>query len=204
MQPHNRNILIAVIAVVLLFCCCVTVFVVGIPIYTLRNLDNREAATTEVGEPVVVEEAPTVTPIPFSTERPLAATSAPAPTRATSSPTSAAVDAEAEFAQVGEDMPPRDLRELALRLKPHVGDIPAVVNAVSPVYKVGDTAEFWVSNNDTMEHRKITATLAYITDHVYVWVEDGVKLSLADLKKSADRFEGQTYPTDRAFFGSER
>jgi hypothetical protein len=68
---------------------------------------------------------------------------------------------------------------------------------------VGDKARFWVSNNDTQEHRQITAELRHITPHLYLWVEEGVKLNQADLERSARRFEEKTYPTNREFFGSE-
>jgi immune inhibitor A len=201
MKAQNRTIIIAVIAVVLLLCCCITAFGLAVPIYSILHRADLVPQTTGTEVAPIVTRA--ITPIPSSTARPLAGTSSPVPTRSAGSQTSAADDSEAEFAQVGEDMPPRDLRELALRLKPNVGDIPEVVNAVPPTFKVGDTTEFWVSNTDTMEHRKIVAKLVYVTDHVYVWEEDGVNLSLSDLKKSADRFENKTYPTDRAFFGSE-
>ena len=201
MQTHNRNILIAVIAVVLLLCCCVTACGLVIPIYSIFNRPNLGTQTpVEQPTPAVTWA---VTPIPPSAEPSPAETSASVPTRAAGSQATSRNEVEAEFAQVGVDMPARDLRELALRLKPDTSNIPEVVNAVPPAYKVGDTAEFWVSNNDTMEHRKITAKLVYLTDHVYAWVEDGVNLDLSDLKESADRFEGKTYPTNREFFGSE-
>ena len=100
-------------------------------------------------------------------------------------------------------MPAADARDLALRLNPSIGDIPIVVNATPPVYKVGDTAPFWVSNSDTEEHNQVTAELRYVTDHVAMWVEKGVKMNQKDLEASADRFEQKTYPTNREFFGSE-
>jgi immune inhibitor A len=190
MQTRNRNILIAVIVAALLLCCCATACSLVFPIFAVFNRSDTQPVTvTHETSPAVEEATPIVTPIAL-------------PTRVSTGSTSNG-DTEAEFARVGVDMPPRDLRALALRLKPLAGDIPVVVNAVPPVYKVGDIAEFWVSNNDTMEHRKITAKLEYLTDHVYVWVEDGVDLSLSDLKKSADRFERDTYPTNREFFGTE-
>jgi immune inhibitor A len=206
MQAHNRNIIIAVIAAALLLCCCVTACSLAFPIYSVFN----RAVVPQLATVQPVPATPhglgaTVPPLPLDKATPAVtrpATPIPSLTR-TSSGAALASDAAAKFAQVMVDMPPRDLRELALRLKPNVGDIPVVVNAVPPVYKVGDSAEFWVSNNDTMEHRKITAKLKYVTDHVYMWVEDGVNLSLSDLKKSADRFENDTYPTNREFFGSE-
>jgi immune inhibitor A len=101
------------------------------------------------------------------------------------------------------DMPERDLRQLALRLKPQIGEIPVVVNGTAPTYQVGDTISFWTENSDTQEHHHISATLRYVTPHVYVWVEKGVNLDDNALAASAERFETKTYPTDREFFGSE-
>ena len=99
--------------------------------------------------------------------------------------------------------PARDLRSLAMRLTPGSGDIPIVANSTPPTYKVGDKARFWVQNEDTQEHRQITATLKVETPHVYMWVEDGVNLDQAALEQSANVFENKTYPTDRQYFGSE-
>jgi hypothetical protein len=101
------------------------------------------------------------------------------------------------------EIPPRDLRQLALALRPGVTEIPEVVNATPPSHEVGDTAEFWVSNSDTQEHFKVTAELRHITPHVYMWVQQGLRLDQRDLEASAERFETKTYPTNREFFGSE-
>jgi len=100
-------------------------------------------------------------------------------------------------------IPPRDERALAERLQRAGAIAPQVVNATPPSYKVGDQIRFWIENSDTQAHRQITATLKYVTPHVYIWVEQGVNLNQAALEQSADLFETQTYPTDRAFFGSE-
>ncbi|MFQ5814031.1 MAG: hypothetical protein ACE5I2_12725, partial [Anaerolineae bacterium] len=48
-----------------------------------------------------------------------------------------------------------------------------------------------------------TATLSYLTPHLYLWVEEGTSFDQEALKRSADRFESQIYPTNRQFFGSE-
>jgi immune inhibitor A len=190
MQAHNRNIIIIVIGVALLLCCCITTCSLAFPIYSILNRPGLQPLTVTHETALPVEKATrATTPLPASTR--------------TQSGSVPAGDAEARFAQAEADIPPRDQRTLAMRLRPGIDEVPVVVNAVSPTYKVGDTTEFWVSNNETMEHRKITARLVYITDHIYMWVEDGVDLSLADIKKSADRFESKTYPTDREFFGSE-
>ncbi|TET49863.1 MAG: hypothetical protein E3J64_08985, partial [Anaerolineales bacterium] len=45
--------------------------------------------------------------------------------------------------------------------------------------------------------------LEYKTEHVYMWAEEGLGLDRNALKAAADLFEEQTYPTNRAFFGSE-
>ncbi|MCB0153806.1 MAG: immune inhibitor A, partial [Anaerolineae bacterium] len=50
---------------------------------------------------------------------------------------------------------------------------------------------------------QVEASLAYITDHSYWWVQDDFDVNEEALQRSAERFENQTYPTNRAFFGSE-
>ena len=81
-------------------------------------------------------------------------------------------------------------------------DIPATV-PFPGIFKVGDNQDFWVSNTDTNENRQVSATLGYVTDHAYFWVEDGVNYSDSDLASLAKEFNDKIYPTDREFFGSE-
>ena len=81
--------------------------------------------------------------------------------------------------------------------------IPIVVNATPPVYDLGDQERFWVGNTDTSEQLQITATLRAVTPHLTMWVEEGYAVSQTALERSAQRFEEQTYPTNRARFGSE-
>jgi immune inhibitor A len=100
-------------------------------------------------------------------------------------------------------IPERDLLALATRLKKPAEPIPAVVNPTPPTYNLGDKAIFWVTDNDSLEHFQATAVLRYITPHVYMWVQEGYQVDEEALRRSAERFENQTYPTNRAFFGSE-
>jgi hypothetical protein len=100
-------------------------------------------------------------------------------------------------------LPTRDLRDLAMRLRPEVGDIPSVVNPEPPQFEEGDVHTFWVGNVDTEEHYQIEAVLRVKLPHIYMWVEQGAWADQADLERSAQRFEEKTYSTDRAFFGSE-
>ena len=155
-----------------------------------------QAGTPSGATPTPAQKPESSTPRPTSTEQ---VEALPTPTQ--SEPRTLGADTTALLAEAA--MPARDLRELAMRLKPGLADVPVVVNATPPVYKVGDTAEFWISNNDTQDHKKVTAELRYITSHVYMWVEKGQDVSQADLEASAQRFETETYVRNREFFGSE-
>ncbi|CAN5689584.1 immune inhibitor A [soil metagenome] len=100
-------------------------------------------------------------------------------------------------------VPPRDLRDLTLRLNPEIAEIPQVVNNKTPDYQIGDQLTFWVHNMDTTSNISITAQLVYKTDVAYVWVEAGQTHELAAIKEAIDRFSQQSYPTEVAAFGSE-
>jgi immune inhibitor A len=100
------------------------------------------------------------------------------------------------------DVPQRDMVGLAERLK-GVREIPRVVSEVPHEYEIGDEGVFWVSNWNTNENRQITAMLAHKSPHLYMWVEKGAEVDVAALQSSADYFETQTYPTNRAVFGEE-
>jgi len=101
-------------------------------------------------------------------------------------------------------IPVRDLHELAIRLRGVPPDTPRTINPEGPPdYPVGTCRTFHASNVDTNEQFDLTACLRYKNDVVYMWVEEGVKVDEADLKAAADLFATKTYPTNRAFFGSE-
>nr|NIO68945.1 hypothetical protein [Anaerolineae bacterium] len=100
-------------------------------------------------------------------------------------------------------LPERDLLALTTRLKKPAESIPVVVNATPPRYEVGDRAEFWIHEEPTNTYFRSWATLRYITPHLYMWVEDGYDVDQDDLIRSAERFENETYPNNRHFFGSE-
>jgi len=102
------------------------------------------------------------------------------------------------------EVPVRDLHELAIRLQGVPADTPRTVNPEgSPDYELGARRLFNVSNVDTDEQFDIYATLLYKTEHVYMWVEEGVQVNQSQLEAAADLFEEETYATNRAFFGSE-
>jgi immune inhibitor A len=209
---NNRNLLLILIAAaVLILCCCCAVIGVGGALLALRAPAAPSAKPLKVVTRMVTTTpaAPRVTPAPpalgSATVQPeTSATPANGgqPGGAGEAVGIPTLDAESA-ALLANTMPAADQRDLELRLNPDGGDIPIVVNATPPSYKVGDKAQFWVSNSDTQEHHQVTAELRYMTDHVAMWVEQGVKFNQKDLEASANRFEQKTYPTNREFFGSE-
>ncbi len=209
-SQNRRLIWILVgVAVLLLCCCCAIAGLTGVYLFSRQTLNDTGSAPVWVTR--VVTPTPATrpgTPTPAAAITPSQGEGAPAPQvesgPATESEEGAlpALDAESQ-ALMDTTMPASDPRDQASRFKPSLGAIPLVVNSTPPTYKIGDTAKFWVSNNDTQEHRHVTAELKYMTDHLAMWVEQGVKVNQKDLEASANRFEQQTYPTNREFFGSE-
>ena len=99
-------------------------------------------------------------------------------------------------------MPINDLIDLAARLNGKIG-IPRTVEPPAIPFKIGDRRDFWVSNVDNSENTLIEAKLVYLSDHMYFWIEEGVRYNQQDLAALAATFENKIYPTDRNFFGSE-
>ena len=99
-------------------------------------------------------------------------------------------------------VPVNDPIELAERLRGLL-DVPRIVATNAEAIPVGSAKKFWVSNVDTIENFEIDAELVYATEHVYFWIENGVKYDRGDVVSLVDEFEENIYPTDREFFGSE-
>jgi hypothetical protein len=101
------------------------------------------------------------------------------------------------------DVPQRDLTALTLRLNDPGQPIPRVVHTEPWGFEIGDRHAFWVEDKGTGERDQVSARLVYETAHAYFFVEEGVDVDEVKLKRLADRFENQIYPTNRAFFGQE-
>lgn len=130
------------------------------------------------------------------------------PTQATSSAPGAAVASATPepdiAARLARTTPPgRDLYALTERLKKVPGPIPHVVSRVPEPHKVGDKATFWINDQSGKRYYEMVAVLRYITDHVYMWVEDGVNVNDDAIRRSADIFEKRIYPTTHQYFGTE-
>jgi immune inhibitor A len=188
-------------AAVILFCCCCLFalftggLIVGLGPRSMQ-IDNAyevptiEAPGQDFGDSLD-NLAPTDTPSDSADEP-----------QGSSIPTPAPSDFLTEQELKTAVVPARDLRALAEGLR-GTGPIPEIVHEKAPVYKVGQTDSFWISNEDDQKHFQIDAELVYTNDVLYVWVEKGVDYDLGAIKKAADKFAKETYPTNRNFFGSE-
>lgn len=121
----------------------------------------------------------------------------PTPSR---EPTSAPADPETSACC--SQIPAIDPYDLARRLKHTEALVP--LTPASPIkYSVGDQGTFWALNLDPAKSFQLTATLAHVSPHLYVWVQDGVHIQEDALEESAEVFEERLYATVRERFGSE-
>jgi hypothetical protein len=100
------------------------------------------------------------------------------------------------------EVPESDLPALVCRLKGICG-VPLTVEATPAPLSIGAQATFWVTNTDTNRDFQVTATLRYITPHLYFWAENNTEVDEAEMRDLCETFENKIYPTDREFFGSE-
>ncbi len=175
-----------VITVILVFlflpcCCCLLVFGAG------------RFAIYELG--IRTPPLPYLTPFFFDTP-------VPTPTVVVTRPPLETIPTDTLTLLEHTDVPENNLPDLACRLEGKC-NVPLTMNPPAAARQVGEQDAFWVSNSDTNAHFQVTATLRYVTAHVYFWVEDGVKFHPADLQALAEAFDMKIYPTNRAFFGSE-
>ncbi len=99
-------------------------------------------------------------------------------------------------------VPINDPIDLAARLggKPNVPDV--LIDTDAP-YSVGAQKSFWATNTDNNDNFKVNATLRYVGDNIYFWIENGVQFDQTELKNLADTFDKEIIPTNREFFGEE-
>ena len=173
----KRSILLAIIAALLVCLCCVIIGTGGWLWFTFGS--PQLIARGTLSAPTVVAPSP----------RP---SSAPIPSISNAT-------ADALFrAQI----PARDLYQIVPRLRKNLTLLTPVPTPAPRAWKVGDHDKFYVVQNaSTGEYRTASATLHVITPHALVWVEDGLKFDPDALKKSADFFETQVYPTNVKYFG---
>ena len=170
------------IAIALLCCCLILSFAGTYWLYKNGdeivaniegNLDISDFATAVPTEPIVVERPP-AKEVPGDTLSTLENTLVPA----------------------------NNLPEISCRLK-GVCDIPLTLKEHEPPRAIGDTDIFWATDVGTNENFEVDATLQYVTEHSYFWVQDGVSFKEDEMIELMETFENKIYPTTRAFFGSE-
>ena len=98
-------------------------------------------------------------------------------------------------------IPENDPHDLARRLK-GIEFIPETVPN-NTNYQIGDKKDFWVTNVDSNENRKVNAKLGFKTDNVYFWIEDNVSYDRNELENLVTTFEDDILPINREFFGTE-
>ena len=99
-------------------------------------------------------------------------------------------------------VPINDPIDLVSRLGGKPGVSQVLIDENAP-YDVGAQQEFWVTNTDTNENFKVKATLQYVGDNIYFWIQDGVRFNESDLNELASTFDQEIIPTNREFFGLE-
>lgn len=180
-------------AVMVLICVCVTIAVgvFGFSMFT----GSRTAQTVSI---TAVQVMPTATAapafLPDEAEQPDDETASDE-----ASPTLAPIPTTTAADELTSELPPRNRYDLALR---YLG-IGEAATPESTSYEIGDVIPFWVSNDDTNQTVEVDAELVYVADNVYMWVEEGMRYDEEAMAESAERFSQETYPTDRAYFGSE-
>jgi immune inhibitor A len=183
-SSNTKTIWIIVGVVVTVLCCCLIVLgAAGIialqgvdSVFNEINLQLNNTSTPTPASPIAVERTP-ADEIPLDTLQILENTIVPA----------------------------NYLPEIACRLEGKC-DIPVTLETGTIPRTVGETDVFWaisMNPDGTDEHFEVNATLEYVTDHAYFWVQDGVEFDTTDMKKLMDTFEAEIYPTTREFFGSE-
>jgi hypothetical protein len=120
-------------------------------------------------------------------------------------PTVEAIEVESETLDLleSEEVPSADPIDLARRLKGVTQEIPETLDPPAAPLQVGAREIFHAGNQDTNEQFDVSATLQYVTDHAYFWIQDGISYDPDDLERLAKTFENRIYPTTREFFGSE-
>lgn len=178
--------IVLTIAVILLLCVCIAVAgIAGIALYASQQSEGSNTLFGPPTEtPVVIRPTPEISTGGLGLDNVVQ------------------VSDETLATLENTPLPINDMRDLASRLGGR-GDIPLTVSPPAANLTMGIQDTFWVTDVDTNKNFQITATLRYITDHGYFWIEDGISYDENDLRNLAEAFETEIYPTNQNFFGSE-
>ena len=101
------------------------------------------------------------------------------------------------------EKPDRDLFDLGRRYKGIAQDVDRIANAERPDYAVGTVQSFWVADNENSTYYQIKAELRGKSEHLYMYVEEGLDIPQSGIDKTIRVFEETIYPTVRKYFGEE-
>lgn len=99
-------------------------------------------------------------------------------------------------------IPEGDPIDLAERLGGKQNVPETLIDTEAP-HAVGAKKSFWIMDTDTANAYSIDATLHYVGDHIYFWVQDKVKFRQNSLESLGNIIDKDIVPTNRAFFGVE-
>ncbi len=195
--------IITIVVLVLAACACLSLIGIAAAgfIFLQTRAQTGQVLPADGGHPSV-EAQPTQqsTPVPVPTRTPAAPEATPLPLPTGEGVSASDVNTLRTLNE--EEVPVNNPIQLAERLKGVQGIAPTLPPRAVPL-QVGDEEKFWVTNSDTDEKRQLTATLRYMNDKLYFWIENGVNFNGEEMRRLADTFAQKIYPTDREFFGSE-
>lgn len=203
MQNKSSTIpIILTIALVIGLCClvvCLVLFASGTLILSLRESTSIPPTSTSQ---VMLPATKTAVPEVATPTQQVETTPEPTPTVEKTLPPVMTNASETLLSLESEIVPINDPIDLAQRLGGK-GNIPETLPDPKAPYTLGDRQDFWVTNVDTNRNFSITATLRYLGENIYIWIENGVDYDQQDLKQLGDTFDNEIYPRNREFFGSE-
>lgn len=195
----NKKTSVPVIVTVLLIialCClgiCLIMFASGAAFMIIRGDQENSPAVVVPPDGTIIEET-----TPFEEDN-----QPQEPVETLDPPEPASQGALESLTTLQEEIVPiNDPIDLGERLGGRSDISETLIDTDAP-YRVGESQDFWVTNVDTNENFKISTTLRYLGDNVYIWIENGVTYDQGDLKALGDAFDDEIYPTNREFFGSE-
>ena len=204
MTQRNKLIIIgALVGLGVLAVCCIAVVVAGsvFTANTLQTKDDVSEATPIVIRPTPQAENPSqdLGDPPNKPVDPQGSDTQPDPPIIQPG---SGVPTDTLKTLVDTIVPVNNLPDLARRLEGKQ-TIPEMMAPPTSPSQVGERQSFWVTNIDNNQNFEIDATLEYVTEHVYFWIEDGIQFNQNELRSLVETFENDIYPTNRKFFGSE-
>ncbi len=99
--------------------------------------------------------------------------------------------------------PMRDLADLAVRMGRAEGAVRLTKGGAARAYQLGTSEPFWIHDIQSERYFSITATLEYVTDEAYFWVQHGEPFDRPALERGALAFSEDVIPAVRGMFGTE-